>query len=58
MEKVRRHLKNKNCFLNVKEMYVEFHERFFLNEIEEKSQLKNDFLNFFSSQGILIKEWE
>lgn len=47
----------KQSYKNIKEIYIEFHERFFFSKMEEMHDKKNEFLKFFKDNGIVAEEW-
>jgi FkbM family methyltransferase len=48
---------NDKSYEKINEMYVEFHERFFINEIQKYTNLKNNYINFFNNNNIKITTW-
>jgi len=47
-----------NDINNIKEIYIEFHERFFLNDIQQKIVDKKNILQYFKNKNIIAEEWE
>jgi len=46
-----------NTYEEIDEMYVEFHERFFLNNLKEYADLKQELINFFLNNEVRMVEW-
>lgn len=49
---------NDETYKNFKQIYIEFHERFFFAEMDKKAKQKQDFLSFFRNKNIVAEEWE
>lgn len=50
-------LLNKQTFKKINKMYIEFHERFFINELEKYKSLKKYYIEEFRKNGVDIEEW-
>lgn len=48
---------NDGSYKKINDIYVEFHERFFLEDIEKYINLKNNIISFFKNQNINILVW-
>jgi FkbM family methyltransferase len=48
---------NDKTYLFIDEMYVEFHERFFHQNVEYYKNLKNNFVKFFSDNNVKFNLW-
>lgn len=48
---------NDETYFDINDMYVEFHERFFIDKLEEYSNLKHELINFFLNNEVRIVEW-
>lgn len=48
---------NDKTYEKINEMYIEFHERFFINEIQKYTNLKNQYIDFFNKNNIKITTW-
>ncbi len=44
-------------YTKINDLYVEFHERFFLNEINKYTNLKDQFIRYFQKRNINIINW-
>lgn len=48
---------NDCSYIKVEKFYIEFHERFFIEEIESYTEIKNKIINFFVDKKINIDTW-
>jgi FkbM family methyltransferase len=52
------HLIKTNAVKKISNMYVEFHERFFINDVEKYRQKKYELIQRISELNVNVSEWE
>lgn len=51
-------IQNKNIYTKINSLYIEFHERFFLEQVETYIDKKNTYTKFFNDNNINIIVWD
>ena len=48
---------DENLYKNINKIYVEFHDRFFISELEKYKNLKEYYKKYFNENNVSLEEW-